>query len=281
MLETKRTPPYTTLNKGSLKRALTNDRLNCCDKIMPQSSSTEFLCKQLERNQIKRFRIGFSESARTIRDYLQLCKAFRRNTSLKVVQIGWEVPQAVLFKILYQVAGLPLVESLTLACYSNIPEQLLQMLVSKPTLKRLELRNITVGSHYGGSLSPCKERALATSKGNVLVKDLYQNVSVLAPNYFSDSIESLHLVACEMDDDDINRICEWTRMRTRTHPLDELSLAHSPGITPQGLETLFQRAVCRRLDLTGCGLMESDASVIARNLAQSSTIEDLVLARNF
>jgi hypothetical protein len=257
--------------KSSLKRPLV-ESLKSGPSILPEASSFHLLHRQLESNQIKSLRIGFCESCRTINDYAKLCRVLRQNASLTVVEIGWELPRSVLLKTLEQVARLPSLESLTLASYTNIPKRLLQSLVSKPTLKHLELRNIATGPR------PWKDRILLTANGKVVVESsVHQHVSVLA-NHFADSIESLHIVACDINEQDVNRICAWTAKRTRR--LDELSLALSSWVAPKCLETLCQRAICRRLDLTGCGLTDSDASVIARYLPQSQTIEELVVARN-
>lgn len=259
--------------KGSLKRPLV-DPLKSSLAVLPKASSFQLLRRQIETNQIKRVRIGFCESCRTINEYSALARAIHQNTSLMAVEIGWELPRTVLLTILEQVTRLPFLESLILASYTSIPKRLLQRLVSKSTLKRLELRNVTIGP------SPWKERLIHAAPGGskVVVEGPEQlHVSVLA-GHFSDSIQSLHIVACEMEEEDVSRICSWTK--TRTRPLDVLSFALSTSIAPKCLEVLVQKAVCRRLDLTGCDLIDSDSALIAQSLPQSKTIEELVVARN-
>jgi len=189
------------------------------------------------------------------------------------VEIGWELARPALLKVLDSVARLPALEALSLISYTNLPRRLLRRLVSKPTLRHLELRNITIGP------SPWKERLVlnATGKTSIMNSHARQNVSQLA-DVFSDSIQSLHLVACDLDDEDFLRICNWTEGRPQ--PLEQLSFAYSTSITPKSVEILCKRASCRQLDLTSCGLSDNEASVIAQNLSQSKTIQNLVVARN-
>ncbi len=255
---------------GSFKRQLDPSRSS--PPVIPQASSLHLRRRQLENNQIKHIQLGFYESCFTFGDYSTLCKAIRRNKSLRAVEIGWELPRQTLLKILESVARLPYLESLSLISYTNLPRRLLRRLVSKPTLRHLELRNIAIGP------SPWKERLVLNTTGKISVNyHAHQSVSRLLDS-FSDSIRSLHLVACDLQDDDVTRICKWTE--SRTQPLDELSLAYSTAISAKSVAILCTRAACRQLDLTSCGLSDKDASVMARCLAQSKTIENLVVARN-
>ena len=256
--------------KGALKRSPGNSK--AFPVAIPKAPSFQVLRRQLESDQIHRVRIGFCESCLTIDDYAKLCKSIRHNTSLTHVEVGWELPRFVLLRLLDSITQLPSLESLSLIIYASLPKRLLRRLVSIPTLKHLELRNVTIGA------SPWKERLILNTTGNLsMASGTRQQASVLA-NYFSDSIESLHLVACDFGEKDIESFCAWTERRQR--PLQDLGFAFSASIASECLARLCRRANCRLLDLTGCGLGDNDAFVLAQNLPKSKTIENLVVARN-
>lgn len=256
--------------KESLKRGL--DCLTSTPSPQPPVSSYQLRRHQLENNQIQHIQLGFCESCFSGSDYAKLCQALRVNKSLTNVEIGWELPRPILLNVLDCVARLPCLQSLSLTCYTHLPRRLLRRLVSKSTLCHLELRNITIGP------SPWNERFVLNPNGKVVLNTkAHENASFLV-NCFADSIQSLHFVACDLENEDFIRICQWTEQRPR--PLRELSFAYSNSISSEALETLVSRASCKQLDLTSCGLSDMHASVIAKCLPQSKTIDAMVVARN-
>ena len=233
------------------------------------SSSFQSRQEQLENNQIQHIKLGFYESRLKASDYAGLCKALDVNNSLTTVEIGFELPRPTLLKILDCVTRLPCLESLALIGLINLPRRLFHRLVSKSGLRHLELRNVTVGTSSDdslpllvrkqglprlalGTLNPIKRRRSGTRTTMAKPsssRHAYQNVSELV-NSFADSIQSLHLIACDFEDEDFIRICEWTERRSQ--PLDTLGFAYSNTMSPRARETLQSQASCRQLDLTSC-----------------------------
>lgn len=253
---------------------------------------------QHETNQIHHIKLGFSESRLNATDYAPLCKALRVNKSLKAVEIGLELPRPTLLKILDSVVRLPCLQSLSLIGLTNLPRRLLQLLVSKPGLHHLVLRNNTIapGSLWkrnfilhtvcavrGGCTMTPRPSSPHDFEHNPPACDQEQqrpssSLSRLV-KFFANSIQSLHLSVLDFDDyQDLISFCDWTERRSR--PLDNLSFAFSNSMPPQALETLVSCASCRQLDLTACGLSDADASVIALCLPQSKTIETMIVAQN-
>ena len=237
--------------------------------LLPRSASSSSFFQsrqhQLENDQIHHIKLGFYESRLTASDYDGLCKALHMNKSLTAVEIGMELPHHTLIKILDAVARLPCLQSLALIGLANVPRRLFQRLVSKSGLRHLELRNVTIGTDIE-SLVLRKQRHLLTlniSKigrmAGIVKKSSHadyganqeaeNNVSQLLHS-FADSIQSLHLVACDFEDEDFIRICEWTERRPQR--LDTLGFAYSNYMSSRALETLTSRASCRQLDLTSC-----------------------------
>ena len=215
---------------------------------------------QLENNQIQHIKLGFYESRLTASDYTGLCNALNVNKSLTAVEVGWELPRPTVFKILECVTSLPCLQSLALVGLTNLPRRLFERLVSKPGLLHLELRNTTVGGTSSLLLLPLQRHqrrlTLNVKMGRGMTTNLKsssrlgdQNVSQLV-NSFAGSIQSLHLVASDFEDEDFLRICEWTERRPQ--PLDSLGFAYSNSMSQQAIETLLARASCRQLDLTSC-----------------------------
>ena len=261
--------------KGLSSRSICQTLLlqeRCCSS----SSSSSFQSRQhqLENDQIEHIKLGFYESRLTTSDYDGLCKSLHMNKSLTAVEIGMELPRPTLIKILDAVARLPCLKSLALIGLANLPRRLFQRLVSKPGLRHLELRNVTIGTDSESSrrlLSSWKQQrqqlTLTISRigrrmGTIGVKkspssqadygvyeEAENNVSHLLHS-FTDSLQSLHLVACDFEDEDFIRICEWTERRPQK--LDVLGFVYSNSMSSQALDTVISRAACGQLDLTSC-----------------------------
>ena len=226
------------------------------------SSSLQYRQRQLKNNQIQHIKLGFYESRLTTSDYAGLCEALRVNKSLTTVEIGFELPRPSLLKILDCVARLPSLQSLALIGLENIPRKLFQRLVSKPGLCRLELRNVTIKSSFSAESGVLlqkeqqKQRTFLkkiTSRMMTVGTRTHTNKKTMAVsqfvNFFADSIQSLNLIACDLEDEDIAHICEWTGKRPQ--PLDSLGFAYYNSMSNHALETLVSQASCRELvDLT-------------------------------
>ena len=244
--------------------------------LLPRSASSSSFFQsrqhQLENDQIHHIKLGFYESRLTASDYDGLCKALHMNKSLTAVEIGMELPHHTLIKILDAVARLPCLQSLALIGLANVPRRLFQRLVSKPGLRHLELRNVTIGTNSESSRRLLwklqrQQLTLTISRigrrmGTIGVKkspsshadygvyeEAENNVSHLLHS-FTDSLQSLHLVACDFEDEDFIRICEWTERRPQK--LDVLGFVYSNFISSQALDTVISRAACGQLDLSSC-----------------------------
>jgi hypothetical protein len=225
----------------------------------------------LESNGISQLRLGFRESFFSFEGFLELDRAIRRNASLRIVEIGWQLPKRLLLRILEGLTKLPFLETLSLTCCTSLPRHLLIRLVSKPTLLNLELREIMVESpRLWAKLS-----RRFTSKGRFLAcHGNDEHISTIM-SHFSASLRHVALGSGNLDAIGAQRICAWTN--SRQTPLHELSFAHCTRISPGALEVISREAACTRLKLTHCNLTTIDASILARNLPASGSIEELII----
>jgi len=231
------------------------------------------LCKHLKDDGITHLRLGFVESRFTEEDFFRLDQRIRTNRSLRTVEIGNQLPNTVLFRILESLIHLPSLQRIYLESCPPIPESLLQRLLSKTTLSDVELNDIVVSPISWTQrirMPPTAQSVWTHSRRE-------ENISTML-NHFSGSIRRVELSSLIVDSECALQISAWTKSRSEI--LDELSLAHSVRITPKAIDILCRETVCRRLNLTSCNLQDDEMYMLASSLQDVGSIEELILSHN-